>query len=181
MTLIFAIRNFVKRPFLNLIKVVGLSLALSSILLIVLFLKNELTYDRFNKKSNRIYRFTTTSPLVYSGKHFARISNPYYVPKMAEYFPEIENYVRLVPIRGGVMKHNEEFIEIRQAFVCDSTFFEVFDSELLVGNPENILNNPGSMVVSESFAKRVFGNLNPIGQIFTLPSGQFYGKNIDFM
>ena len=180
MILEFAIRNLKKRPFLNLIKVVGLSLALSSILLIVLFLKNELTYDSFHKKSKRIYRFTTINPMVFSGKHFARMSNPYYIPRMAEYFPEIENYVRLVPIRGGVMKYNENFIEIRQAFICDSTFFKVFDSELLVGNPENILYNPGSMVVSESFVKRVFGNINPIGQILTLPSGQFYDKNIDF-
>ncbi len=180
MILKFAIRNLKKRPFLNLIKVAGLSLALSSILLIVLFLKNELTYDSFHNKSNRIYRFTTTSPLVFSGKHFARMSNPFYIPKMSEYFPEIENYVRLVPIRGGVMKHDEEFVEVREAFVCDSTFFKVFDSELLVGNPEDILNSPGSMVVSENFAKRVFGNRNPIGQILTLPKGQFYGNNTDF-
>ena len=65
MILKFAIRNLIKRPFLNLIKVVGLSLALSGILLIVLFLKNELTYDSFHKKSDRIYRFTTTSPLFF--------------------------------------------------------------------------------------------------------------------
>ena len=62
MILKFAIRNLLKRPFLNLIKVVGLSLALSGILLIVLFLKNELTFDSFHKKSDRIYRFTVTSP-----------------------------------------------------------------------------------------------------------------------
>lgn len=60
MILKFAVRNVIKRPFLNLIKVVGLSLALSGILLIVLFLKNELTYDSFHKKSARIYRFTIT-------------------------------------------------------------------------------------------------------------------------
>ena len=180
MILKFAIRNLKKRPFLNLIKVAGLSLALSGILLIVLFLKNELTYDSFHKKSNRIYRFTTTSTFSYSGKHFARIFNPGYVPKMAEYFPEIENYVRLMPVWGGVMKYNENFIKVNQAFQCDSTFFKVFDSEVLVGKPEKILDNPGSMVVSESFAKRVFGNLNPIGQILTLPKGQFYGKNVDF-
>jgi putative ABC transport system permease protein len=180
MTLKFAIRNLKKRPFLNLIKVAGLSLALSGILLIVLFLKNELTYDSFHKKSNRIYRFTTTSSLSYSGKHFARIFNPGYIPKMAEYFPEIENYMRLIPVSGGVVKLNENFIKINQAFQCDSTFFKVFDSELLVGNPDNILGSPGSMVISESFAKRVFGKLNPIGQILTLPSGQFYGKNVDF-
>jgi len=88
--------------------------------------------------------------------------------------------VRLAPISGGVLKHKEEFIEISQAYICDSTFFEVFDSKLLVGNPQNILNSPGSMIVSESFAKRTFGKVNPIGQILTLPKGQFYGEIMDF-
>ncbi len=179
MELKFAIRNLTKRPFLNLIKIIGLSLALSGILIIVLFLKNELTYDSFHKKSDRIYRFTITSPDILGGKHFARVPNPDYIPKMAEYFPEIENYVRLVPIMGGVIKLNENFIRVNQAFQCDSTFFDVFDSELLVGNPANILDNPGSMVVSESFAKKVFGNHNPLGQVLTLPDGQYYGKKID--
>jgi putative ABC transport system permease protein len=180
MLLKFVIRNIYKRPFLNLIKVIGLSLALSGILIIVLFLKNELTYDGFYKKSERIYRLTYTSSDFFEGKHFARVYKPDFIPKMSEYFPEIENYVRLAPISGGVMKHNEEFIEITQAYICDSTFFEVFDSKLLVGNPQNILNSPGSMVVSESFAKRIFGKVNPIGQILTLPKGQFYGEIMDF-
>jgi putative ABC transport system permease protein len=179
MELKFAIRNLTRRPFLNLIKIIGLSLALSGILIIVLFLKNELTYDSFHKKSDRIYRFTITNPDILGGKHFARVPNPDYIPQMAEYFPEIENYVRLVPVMGGVIKLNENFIRVNQAFQCDSTFFDVFDSELIVGNPANILDNPGSMVVSESFAKRVFGNHNPMGQRLTLPDGQYYGKNID--
>jgi putative ABC transport system permease protein len=180
MELKFAIRNLTKRPLLNLIKIIGLSLALSGILIIVLFLKNELTYDSFHKKSDRIYRFTITSPDILGGKHFARIPNPDYIPQMAEYFPEIENYVRLVPIMGGVIKLNENFIKVNQAFQCDSTFFDVFDAEMLVGNPANILDNPGTMVVSESFAKKVFGNHNPMGQVLNLPDGQYYGKNIDF-
>jgi putative ABC transport system permease protein len=180
MNLKFVIRSLLKRPILNLIKAVGLSLSLSAILLIILFLNNELTFDRFHNKSDRIYRFTATDPSFISGKHFARVNNPEYIPKMAAYFPEIENYVRLAPIRGGVMKLNEEYILVNQAFECDSTFFQVFDSGLLVGNPENILNNPGSMVVSESFARKTFGNVNPVGQVMTLPSGQFYGRNIDF-
>jgi putative ABC transport system permease protein len=180
MTLKFVLRNICKRPFLNLIKVTGLALALSGISLIVLFLKNELTFDRFHKKSDRIYRFTVTDPGFIAGRHFARVNNTEYIPKMAEYFPEVENYVRLAPVRGGVVKHNEEFILVNEAFECDSTFFDVFDSELLVGNTENILNGPGSMVLSESFAKKVFGTAKPVGQILTLPGGQFYGKNIDF-
>jgi len=176
----FAFRSLLKRPFLNLIKIVGLSLALCGILIIVLFLKNELTYDSFHKKSDRIYRLTITDPDFLEGKHFASVQNPDYIPKMAAYFPEIENYVRLVPIMGGVVKLKENFIKVNQAFQCDSTFFSVFDPELLVGNPANILDKPGLMVVSESFAKKIFGNHNPVGQILTLPDGQYYGKSIDF-
>ena len=138
-------------------------------------------FDTFHEKSGRIYRFTTTSPTFFSGKHFARVVNPTYIPAMSEYFPEIEKYVRLVPLRGGVMKHEEDFFILNQAFECDSTFFEIFDAELLVGNSENILDGPGSLVLSESLAKRVFGNLNPIGQKLTLPAGQYYGEETDYV
>jgi putative ABC transport system permease protein len=180
MILKFALRNVIKRPFLNIIKVVGLSLAFSCILIIVLFLKTELSFDRFHKKSDRIYRFTVTSPGFFEGKHFARVYKPDYIPGMAKYFPEIESYVRLAPIRGGVMRHNQDYINISEAFICDSTFFKIFDSELLVGNPEEILNSPGSMVISESFAIKTFGKSDPVGQVLTLPGGQYYGENIDF-
>ena len=180
MILKFAIRNLLKRPFLNLVKITGLSLALSGILLIVLFLENELTYDRFHKKSDRIYRLTTIDQTFIAGKQFARVYNPGFIPAMAGHFPEVENFVRLAPVRGGVMKHGENYVIISQAFECDSTFFDVFDAELLTGNPETILKGPGSMVISESFAKRAFGNSDPAGQILTLPAGQYYGKNLDF-
>ena len=180
MTLKFVIRNLLKRPFLNLIKVIGLSLALSGILLIALFLKNELTFDSHHTKSDRIYRFTYTHPEHFNGNHFARIYDAGYIPQMAEYFPEIENYVRLVPIRGGVLKHKENYVYINQAFECDSSFFNVFDSVLIAGNPENMLSSPGSMVVTESFAKKAFGKLDPLGQTLTRPTGQYYGKNVDY-
>ncbi len=180
MTLRFVTRNLQKRPFLNLIKVAGLSLALSSMLLIVLFLKSELSYGRHHAKSERIYRFTTTNPSFLGGKHFARLYRPLYIPELAESFSGIENYVRLSPLRGSVMKFEDEFVSVKQAFEVDSTFFDVFDAELLVGNPENILDGPGLMVITESFAKRVFGTDNPIGQVLTLPIGQFNGENTDY-
>jgi len=100
---------------------------------------------------------------------------------MAEYYPEIEYYVRLVPIRGGVMKYNENFFIVNQAFECDSTFFEVFDSEILLGNSESMLDGPGSLVLTESMANRIFGSINPIGQIMTLPGGQYYGEDTDYV
>jgi putative ABC transport system permease protein len=139
-----------------------------------------LSYDKFNAKADRIYRFTVTSSDFLNGAHFARYPNSAQILQVADYFPEIESYVRLAPIKGGVMVHNEKYYDINEAFVCDSTFFNVFDAELLVGDKSSILNNPGAMVVSETFAKKIFGNENPVGQMFSIPPGQFYGKTIDF-
>jgi len=181
MTLKYIRRNLKKRPFLNFIKVIGLSLALSSILLIILFLKYELTFDQFHSKSNRIYRFTTTSQAFFSGKHFARLYGPGFIPELAESFAAIENFVRLAPVRGGVMKLDEEYIQVNQAFQCDSTFFQVFDGDLIAGNPTDVLDGPGSMVICESFAARAFGNSNPVGRMLTLPAGQYYGEDTDFV
>ena len=78
------IRNLRRRPFLNLIKVTGLTLAFSSMLLIALYLKHELSYDRFHSASDRIYRFTATSPSAFSGKHFARIWGARYIPELVD-------------------------------------------------------------------------------------------------
>jgi putative ABC transport system permease protein len=100
---------------------------------------------------------------------------------MAQYFPEIENYVRLSPMSGGLIQYKEAFFKLKEAFQCDSTFFHIFNAELLLGNPENILDAPGSMILSESFAKKVFGSLNPIGEMMTLPAGQFYGEPTNFI
>jgi putative ABC transport system permease protein len=180
MLLKFVFRNIRKRPFLNFIKVLGLALGLSGILFIALFLKNELSYDTWHKHADRIYRLTFTNPNFLADSHFARIPNSEQIPELAAYFPEIENYARLTPLRESIMLHDQKYYNVNQAFICDSTFFEIFDAELLIGNREIILDDPGVMVVSESFAKKIFGNSIPVGQIMSLPPGQFNGEKQDF-
>jgi len=78
------------------------------------------------------------------------------------------------------MLHEQTYYDVNQAFTCDSTFFEIFDAELIIGNHETILDAPGSMVVSESFARKVFGDSNSVGQILSLPPGQFNAEKSDF-
>ena len=180
MLLTFVLRNIRKRLSLNLIKVAGLALGLTGILLIILFLKNELSYDSFHSKANRIYRFTTTDPSFLSNSHFARVYNSEDIPGFAASFPEIESFVRLAPIRGGFMLYNEKYYTIDEAFQCDSTFFRIFDARLLTGDSQKVLEDPGSMVVSQSFARRVFGSADPVGEVISIPPGQYYGEKTDF-
>jgi putative ABC transport system permease protein len=176
----FAFRNLLNRPFLHFIKIVGLSLALSSILVIVLYMNFELSFDRYHKKADRIYRFTVTNSQFFNGRHFARTHNVSYIPELKNQYPEIINYTRLLPIRGNILKYDDRYVDINQAFECDSTFFQVFDAELVIGNKNTVLHEPGSMVITESFAKKVFGNTNPVGQILTIPPGQYYGRDYDY-
>ncbi len=174
-------RNLLKRPFLNLIKIVGLTVAASCAVAILLFVLHQLSYDTFHKNHDRIYRLTTTGSNNFEGKHFAKVFDPLYVPGMASYFPEIETYVRLVPVLGGVVKSNDKFIKVEQGYQCDSTFFKVFDCQFRVGNPEKVFSQPGVMVVTESFARKAFGTADPIGQLVTIPAGQYYGVSYDFV
>ncbi len=176
----YVIRNLKKHPLLNFIKVLGLALALTGIVFITLFLKNELTYDAWHKKADRIYRFTITNPSFLGDSHFARFYDSGQIPQMAGYFSEVENYTRLAPVRESILLHEQRYYDVTQAFICDSTFFEIFDAELVVGNRKTVLDAPATMVVSESFAKKVFGNSNPVGQIMSIPPGQFNGEKLDF-
>jgi len=177
----FIFRNLMKRPFLNFVKILGLAFALTGLIILALFIKNELSYDQSHKNADRLYRFTFTSENIFGGKQFARIQNAAIIPQMADYFKEIENYTRLARVEESFLKYGNKFIKINQAFHCDSTFFEVFNGELLIGDSKNILDNPGTMIISEGFAEKVFGDSNPIGQILTMPVGQFNADEVDYL
>ena len=181
MLLKFIFRNLKKRPLLNLIKITGLALGLSGILLIALFLKNEYSYDRYNTKADRIYRFTITGPNIFNGQHFAKMQHWRQVPYLAEHFPEIESFVTLNPVQEGVIQYNNNYYDVKESFEADSTFFKIFDTPLLQGNKESVLKAPGTTVISESFAKKVFGDADPIGKVIALPEGQYYPEKTNFM
>lgn len=178
MILNLVFRNLRRHLFLNLIKLAGLMLAFSSMILIALYLKHELSFDRFHANSDRIYRFTATSPSAFSGKHFARIWGAAYIPDLAETFPEIASYVRLSPVSGGLIQWEEEKIPMQQTFFCDSTFLKIFDVRLLLGDPEEVLAAPSSLLISESYSKQIFGEQNPVGQILNIPTGRMHGEEI---
>ena len=174
------LRNILKRPFLNMVKIVGMTLALTGVILIVLLIKYELSFDRFNSNPENIYRLTVTNPEFIGGKHFARTYNTSYMSDLKAKYPDIKNYVRLSRIGGGVLKLDDKYVKIKQAYVCDSTFFEMFNAPLIIGDKSNILAQPGSMILTESFAKKVFGKENPIGKTLTIPLGQYYGEETNF-
>src|SRR5260221_2712471 len=169
-----AFRRLVKNKTYAVLNAIGLSVGLACFTLIGLWVKDELSYDRFHPKADRIYRvggiFTDES-----GKFDQAVTPPPLTTSLLNDFPEVEDAVRLDMNNATVRKEDKQFIE-NDIILTDPSFFRMFSFELKAGDPRTALNDPYSIILSESMAKKYFGNDDPIGQLITLfrydPEGQ---------
>ncbi|MBN1272755.1 MAG: ABC transporter permease [Candidatus Aminicenantes bacterium] len=162
-----AVRNIKRHKSHSLINIFGLSMGLTCTIFIFLFAKDELSYDRFHENLHSIYR------------PFIRFHNPDgsvswqggavqvpHGPALKEYFPEVKYYVRVVPKEFIVKMGN--LVEKKDITMADKEFFEMFSFPLVQGNATSVLSDYSSIVLSESYAKKYFGEKNPIGKTMTL-------------
>lgn len=166
-------RNIARNKFYSSLNIIGLSLGISAAIFIMLFVQDELSYDKYNEKHNRIYR--VESDFTISGKHdhFAIVPTPMGPALQIEY-PEVESFCRLFGagntlIRAGEVEYYEDYF-----YFTDSTIFDVFTYELLQGDPKTCLNQPKTIVLTEKIANRYFANENPMGKMMMSGSGRSY-------
>jgi putative ABC transport system permease protein len=149
------------------INIFGLSMGLACTIIIFLFIKDELSYDRFHENLHSIYR-----PLI-------RFHNPDgsvkwqggavqvpHGPALKEYFPGVKRYVRFFPLKFIV--RIDDLIEEQEITLADAEFFEMFSFPIAQGNAASVLSNHSSIVLSESCAEKYFGDKDPIGRSMTL-------------
>jgi len=167
-----AFRNILKNQQYNLINLLGLSVGIMSFLYIFLWVKDELSYDRFFEKSDRIYRIDW-----YSDNPQTRTPHPMTYTLVND-FPEVENAVSLTPVWGAgltqpdrLVKYGEIQFEENGIYAADTTFFKVFSFPLISGNPEQCLTDVGSLVITESMARKYFREEDPMGKIITINFG----------
>jgi putative ABC transport system permease protein len=157
-----AIRHLISNKGYAALNVLGLSVGLGCFMLIVLWSKDELSYDRFHSKADRIYRVSGLFKDE-SGVYDQAVTPVPLGPALLSDLPEVEEAVRIDRNSNLVRSGDKQFIEYSIQGV-DPSFFKVFDFKLLRGNPETALVAPYSLVVSESIARKYFGNEDPIGQ-----------------
>ncbi|MHB1685989.1 MAG: ABC transporter permease [Ignavibacteriaceae bacterium] len=163
-----AVRNIRKRKVHSLINVFGLAIALTAFTLIMLWVQDELRYDHFNIKADRIYRINTFIKQD-SGNDIdmAMTSTP--LAAALKQLPEVENVVRLQgPGKNAVVKFGEKIFNEDKFFFADQSLFNVFTFPFIEGNPNTALQNPYSIVLTESMAKKYFGNSTAIGKIISV-------------
>ncbi len=164
-----ALRNMSKHPGYLILNITGLTIGLTSFLLISLYVFHELSYDRFHKNYENIYRIKITGLMAGSVLDQAVTSAPMAQALLADY-PEVTKAVRMYKSSSNtwVVKYGDtKFYEDALLF-ADSSFFSVFDFRLLRGEPEKVLANPGSIVLTEKAARKYFGKEDPIGKRLSL-------------
>ncbi len=160
-----AFRNLMKYRFISFINLFGLAVGLTCCLLILAFIMNELSYDKYNKNADRIYRvtrsFNNQDGVV--SLNLSTVAPPFGVYLPTD-FPEIEKMTRLLkngltPLRYGENLYNEDDI-----YFADDNLFDVFTLNVKEGNPKTALANPFTIMLSEDMAKKYFGNEEPINK-----------------
>ncbi|MCK5168887.1 MAG: ABC transporter permease, partial [Bacteroidales bacterium] len=162
-----SIRSLSKQKGYVLINIIGLSIGIACSLLISLFLINELSYDQFNIKKDRIHRVVLHGKIGGQEAHVSSTATPI-GPTMMQEFPEIEDFSRMNFWGETVIKYNEQIFTESSFAQADSSFFKIFSIPLIKGNIETVLNAPYKVVISESTARKIFGNKNPIDEMIKI-------------
>jgi putative ABC transport system permease protein len=175
------IKNYIKIAFRTLLKskgftainVFGLALGLATCLLIVFYVFDELSYDKYNVNADRIYRINNDMKLGGTEGSFAK--TPAVAARILKAtFPEVEQVTRLVS--GGkqwVKRGNQNIPEVKIAY-ADATIFDVFTLPMTDGNPASALKMTHSVVITERAAKKYFNTVNALGKVVTFNDSSFY-------
>jgi len=172
--LVVLLRTLQREKLYTAINIAGLSLGIACCLILGMFLRSELTYDRHFDKHDRIYRIVNEIATGGSGQKFAFTSHAL-APMLAADYPQIKAYVRFQSNAGGsngvAIHHGNDTFYWKNSYFVDDTVFEVFSHKILYGDPKTALKDGAGMAVSATFAKKYFGNANPIGETVATDSG----------
>ena len=164
-TFLFFLRLVRKDRSYYIVSLLGLALSLTSFLFITMFITDELAYDKFHEKNDRIFRVTTHLRLSDVDYHEATSQFPAAAAFQSE-LTEVEHAVRIFPKETVLEVGDKKFKE--EAIFVDQMFFDVFTFPLIIGNPAKPLVQPSSIVLTRASAKKYFGSENPIGKTMLL-------------
>src|SRR6266480_269155 len=163
-------RNIKRNKTNSIINIAGLAIAIACVITIIMYVQDELSYDKFFAKADHIFQVNGSG--TDNGVESTTGGNtaPAVGPTLQNMYPEIESYARIyrpgdVLVRYEDNNRTPDFYTEKQVLVVDSNFLQVFNYSLLEGNSATCLQKPNSVVITEATAKKYFGSSNPIGKI----------------
>jgi len=162
---IISLRNLKRNKIYSFINISGLAIGMACCIVIMLFVQDELSYDRFHENADRIYRLA--NELTHdTGVMRSTMTFPYMAPNLKE-FPEIEGAVRIKRRSGTIMSYGSQRFDER-AFYSDPDIFEIFTFQLIKGDEKTALKDPFCVVLTEKLAEKFFGKEEPMGKTVTV-------------
>jgi len=165
-------RQLLKRKFYSFINVAGLAIGMLCCIVITVYIRHELSYDQYHEKKDRIYRVVQAFRQIQPGDALtAPSSRDYQVwgcapvgPALEKDFPQIEKTAQFMSPISLLLQHGDTRIQQDNLLCMDSTAFDVFSWKMLVGDPHKALTEPNTIVLTNSVAKKIFGDRNPVGE-----------------
>jgi putative ABC transport system permease protein len=160
-------RYFRKNASAGILNVLGLAIGMATAILILEYVFHELSYDRFHKNKQDIFRLIIKEEKESAIEPSAFITAAV-APSMAEEFPEVETYVRFMNPADAFFTYEDKNFFVKDLSYADSAFFEVFSFKLIKGDSRKALAEPHRVVLTETSARNIFGNVDPIGKVVRL-------------
>lgn len=160
-----AIAHLTKNITYSIISILSLTIGLAVCIMLLLYVQYELSYDRFNKNADHIYRLCQPN-IAYQSPQTAKL--------LADNIPEIKDYTRLLPRYNEIVEYKENRFKETAVTYTDAGLFRIFSFKFKQGNPESALSDPLTIVISEKTARKYFGNEDPMGKVLKLNSEENY-------
>jgi putative ABC transport system permease protein len=161
--LLFSLRNFRNQKLFTIVNLSGLIIGIIAASFILIYINYELSFDRFNKNFDRIFRVYQTYSREGATETWVQTPTPLAL-FLQNKFPEIEKTVRITRISKSLVSSGEKNFFEDRIILADSSIFDVFTYPLIVGNPTRVLAQPNSVVLTQSTAEKYFGKNDPIGK-----------------
>jgi putative ABC transport system permease protein len=166
-----AIRNILRNKVFTAINVLGLSIGLCCCLMLFLYVKHELSYDKFIENSDSIFRLWLHEEMNGNVSDFPITSLPY-GPALVKDFPEVINMARISSMQDGTFSNNNKEIQRVSFLYADTSFLKIFSIKLVSGNIETALEASNSLVLTKTLAEKLFEKEDPIGKAIRLNNSQ---------
>ncbi|MEI6048231.1 MAG: ABC transporter permease [Bacteroidota bacterium] len=161
-----AVRHILKHFGYSLLNILGLTLGISSALFLIIYVADEVSYDRYHENADRIYRVSTNIKEPDDKFTWIMAQIPF-GPQVVKDYPEVQTSVRFINMPRALFKYeNKEFNEEKFYYV-DSTLFDIFTYKVLKGEVKSALLNPKKIILTEKIANQYFGKSDPIGKTLT--------------
>jgi putative ABC transport system permease protein len=160
-------RILISQRFYSIINIAGLSIGITACILVMLYVKNDLSYDKYNKNAMNIYRIEFSITREGNTNHLAQ-SQALLGPTLKNEYPEIKKISRIYFSERSLVKAGDKNNFEDRIVYADSAFFEIFSYQSVAGDITQFLKKPNSIILTESTAKKYFGNENPLGKILEI-------------